>query len=394
MYTAEPNAQIQAAMGGMRYRPHGRVGRPAVTADAVARQTAVPRRDEGLATLPDGGNNPGEAGLIKTPSVARGVMMDVTVAICTWNRARLLDATLAQMCKLRVPAGLAWELVVVDNGSTDATPAVVDSYVGRLPIRRALEPNTGIANARNCALRSAKADLLLFTDDDVIVDEEWLNAYAEAAKRWPDAAYFGGAVTPLFETDPPRWIRENAQALGPVVGLRDLGTTERVLDADEPPFGANVAFRRNAFSTHRYDPRLGRTGGDQINGEDTMYCRGLAAAGFRGVYVPTAKVEHVFVAERMTPSYVRAYWVGAGRTEVRLGDPAAERVPRWVYRALLETHAKYFWHRMTGHRGWVKSMIRASRARGAWLEYRENRRGRGKGRSLGGADPRVVRPEQ
>lgn len=300
--------------------------------------------------------------------------MDVTVAICTWNRARLLDATLAQMCKLHVPAGLAWELVVVDNNSNDATPAVVDSYAGRLPIRRVVEPVPGVANARNCALRSAAADFLLFTDDDVMVDEEWLNAYVEAAKRWPDAGYFGGGVTPLYELEPPRWIRENADVLGPVVGVRDLGTAERVLDPDEPPFGANVAFRRQAFSTHQYDPRLGRTGGDQINGEDTTYCRGLAAAGFQGVYVPSAKVEHVFVASRMTPAYVRAYWVGTGRTEVRLGDPKAGRVPRWVYRALFETHAVYFWHRITGSRDWVKSMISASRARGQWLEYRQQSR--------------------
>lgn len=315
--------------------------------------------------------------------------MDVTVAICTWNRARLLDGTLAQMCRLHVPAGLAWEVVVVDNNSDDATPAVVDSYVGRLPIRRVVEPVPGVANARNRALHSATADLLLFTDDDVIVDEEWLKAYVDAASRWPDAAYFGGAVSPLYESEPPQWIRENADALKPVVGVRDLGTAERVLGPDEPPFGANVAFRRAAFSTHRYDPRLGRTGGDQINGEDTTYCRGLAAAGFRGVYVPTAKVEHVFIASRMTTAYVRAYWVGTGRTEVRLGDPHAGRVPRWVYRALFETHAKYFWDRITRNRGWVRSMIRASRARGAWLEYREQKRAGGKGPSLGGADPRV-----
>jgi glycosyltransferase involved in cell wall biosynthesis len=309
--------------------------------------------------------------------------MDVTVAICTWNRARLLDATLAELCKMRVPDGLDWEVVVVDNNSTDTTPSVVESYVGRLPIRRVVEPVAGIANARNCALRSARADLLLFTDDDVLVDDEWLNAYVEAARRWPDAGYFGGIITPWYELEPPSWIRENAEDLGPIVGVRHLGATERVLGPDEPPFGANVAFRRKAFSTQRYDPRLGRTRDDQVNGEDTTYARGLAAAGFQGVYVPSAKIKHYFVASRMTLAYVRAYSVGAGRTEVRLVDPGADRVPRWVYRVLVESYVEYFCRRLIAKKGWMKSMIRASRARGAWLEYREQRRAIGKGPSLG-----------
>jgi glycosyltransferase involved in cell wall biosynthesis len=300
--------------------------------------------------------------------------MDVTVAVCTWNRERLLDATLAQMCKLRIPAGLEWELLVVDNNSTDNTPAVVERYVGRLPIRRIVEPNAGIAHARNRAAQSAKGELLICTDDDVLVDEDWVVAYLDAAKRWPNAGYFGGVVTPWFEQDPPEWFRNNEDALAPVLALRDFGPVERALDPDEPPFGANMAFRRAAFSSQSYDPNLGRKGNDQINGEETTYCRALAAKGFEGAWIPSAKVQHYFVAARLTEEYVRAYWTGAGRTEVRLGDPKARRIPRWVYRALLESHADYLWRRAVGSSGWVKSMIRASRARGQWLEYREQSR--------------------
>ena len=120
--------------------------------------------------------------------------MDVTVAICTWNRAKLLDATLAQMCKLRIPSGITWELLVVDNNCTDDTPAVVERYADRLPVRRLDEKNQGMSYARNCAQRAAAADLLLWTDDDVLVDEDWLAAYVRAAARWPNAGYFGGLI--------------------------------------------------------------------------------------------------------------------------------------------------------------------------------------------------------
>src|SRR5689334_7868892 len=125
--------------------------------------------------------------------------MDVTVAICTWNRARLLDSTLAQFCKLRIPDGLTWELLVVDNNSTDDTRAVIEKYSGRLPVRRLLEAEQGASPARNRAIAEAAADLLLFTDGDVLVDEGWLAAYVEAAERWPNAGFFGGLITPWFE---------------------------------------------------------------------------------------------------------------------------------------------------------------------------------------------------
>ena len=81
--------------------------------------------------------------------------MDVTVAICTWNRADLLDRTLAEMAALRVPAGLRWELVVVDNNCTDHTDAVAARYAGRLPLRLLHQPTPGKSHAANLALDEA-----------------------------------------------------------------------------------------------------------------------------------------------------------------------------------------------------------------------------------------------
>ena len=118
--------------------------------------------------------------------------MDVTVAICTWNRARLLDTTLARMCSLRIPAGIRWELLVVDNNCTDETPAVIERYASRLPIRRLVEERQGTSFAKNCVLSQAEGELLVWTDDDVLVDENWLAAYLEAA---------AGGLTPATLAD-------------------------------------------------------------------------------------------------------------------------------------------------------------------------------------------------
>ena len=301
--------------------------------------------------------------------------MDVTVAICTWNRAKLLDATLAQMCKLRIPSGITWELLVIDNNCTDETPAVVERYADRLPVRHILEKRQGISFARNCAQRNAAADLLLCTDDDVLVDEEWFTAYVRAAERWPNAGYFGGLIEPWFEHDPPSWFRANELALAPAIALRDLGPVERELGADEPPFGANMAFRRAAFSSLEYDTWLGSHGDDQIRGEETTYIRVLAANGFQGVWVPSAKVRHYVFARRLTLRFVREYWGGLGRTQVRMEGAATDGTPpRWVYRALVTSHARYFWQRATRHPGWLQSLMEASRVRGVLMEHRNGQK--------------------
>src|SRR5437899_2703201 len=103
--------------------------------------------------------------------------MRVTVVICTWNRARLLDRTLTAMRRLRIPEATQWELLVVNNNCTDDTDEVIEKHLTHLPIRRLVEPEQGHSNARNRALTVATGDLILWTDDDVEVDPEWLLAY-------------------------------------------------------------------------------------------------------------------------------------------------------------------------------------------------------------------------
>ena len=82
--------------------------------------------------------------------------MIVTVAICTWNRAKLLDRTLTQMHQLRIPADVEWELLIVNNNCTDETDPIIARHETALPIRRLFEPNPGLSNARNCAVDKRK----------------------------------------------------------------------------------------------------------------------------------------------------------------------------------------------------------------------------------------------
>lgn len=124
--------------------------------------------------------------------------VSVSIAIWTWNRAKLLDQTLAAMRNLVGPPGVTWELLVVNNNCTDETDSVLVQDAARLPLQRLFEPTPGRSHARNTAVAHAQGDLMLWTDDDVPVDPQWLAAYVEAAKKVPDAAFFGVRIAPGF----------------------------------------------------------------------------------------------------------------------------------------------------------------------------------------------------
>lgn len=300
--------------------------------------------------------------------------MNVTVALCTWNRSRFLDATLAEMCKLRVPNGIDWELVVVDNNCKDDTPAVIESYSGRLPIRRVLEPRQGLAIARNRAREAARGDLLLLTDDDVLVDEGWLEGYVGAAERWPDAGYFGGVIVPSFDAAPPSWALDYAKFLAGAWAAIDLGPVERKMrpmetSPAETPFGPNMAFRRSAFMSLEFRPELGRIGADRVTADETQYCLTLASSGIVGVWVPSARLKHRVSAEQLSIDFIRRNLEGSGRTEVILERKVGTGAPRWLYRALVESHLKYAWRRATRHPDWFRSFMEVSNLRGKWTEY-------------------------
>ena len=108
-------------------------------------------------------------------------MLSVSVIVCTYNRSSVLADTLESFLHLRVPEGVGWELLVVDNNSKDQTREVVEGFAGRLPLRYLFEPRQGKTCALNLALKEAKGDLLLFTDDDVRLDPGWLASFVETA---------------------------------------------------------------------------------------------------------------------------------------------------------------------------------------------------------------------
>ena len=303
--------------------------------------------------------------------------MDISIVVCTWNWAEMLSRCLSHLAQLEIPQGLNWEVVVVDNNSSDNTQEVITQFTSKLPLRSFFEPRQGISFARNRALLEARGDLIVQTDTDALADTNLLGAYWEAARRWPKAEYFGGAIEPLFESEPKKWVTANLHLLEGAILIRNLGATERELRPGEQAFGANLAYRSSVFRNKNFNVRLGHIGQERLFGEETEILEGVRDRGGFGVWVPAATGKHFVPNSRMTPKYLRRYFFGMGRSHARMGKgPDAKKifgVPRPLYRQALAEFTKYFLAKIKGSTSWVEPYSRAYEMLGVMKESRAAR---------------------
>lgn len=256
--------------------------------------------------------------------------LDVSVVVCTRNRARQLGQFLQSMAELQTPDGLAWEVLIVDNGSSDETPDVIRGFADRLPISSVREETPGLSNARNRGVDEARGAYICWTDDDVLVDPQWLAAYVDAFKRHPDAVIFGGRILPHLEAPVTPWFDElkDTWPLTNLLAKRDFGDEETPLSLanDLMPWGANYAIRAAEQRSLRYDPSLGVSPDQRRLGEEADVLFRLSLNGAKGWWVPGSKVHHLIPASRQSLEYIVQYFRSHGETLAYLDsrdDPRA-----------------------------------------------------------------------
>ncbi len=298
--------------------------------------------------------------------------MRLTVAICTWNRARLLARALERLTTVEPPA-MPWEVLVVDNGSSDDTPRVLDHFARRLPLRRVVEAALGLSNARNAAVARQSGDYIVWTDDDVLVDQGWLRAYERAILRWPEAAVFGGPVRVQLEGPPPGWLKAVWASVAEAFAARDFGEMPLPLEPERRiPYGANYGIRVREQRLFPYDPARGRCGAAGSLGEETAVIRAVLERGGTGWWVPDAAVSHWVPRERQTVDYLRRYFALSGVTATPSGSAPASR--SGLIRRYLRAECSYRFRRLMGDpRRWIEPLIEASRIRGQLVRVRGSR---------------------
>lgn len=279
--------------------------------------------------------------------------MKYSIVIATYNRAGDLAGTLDSLAALR-PDG-PWEVVVVDNNSTDGTRGVVEAAAARFPVelRYVFERQQGRSPALNAGIRASRGAVVVTTDDDVRVPASWLNeAWRGLSTLGCD--FVGGRVLPIWMAPRPAWLPDHGGRQWAVIALLDYGP-EPIEFGARVPLGVNMAFRRSAFDrAGLLDPHTGRRAGTLLGQEVREWCIRARRAGLRGFYVPGMVVEHIIPAERLRKRYFRKwfYWRGISRARLYersgLDMEAPERttldfskvphiagVPRYLYRKAL-----------------------------------------------------------
>ena len=283
--------------------------------------------------------------------------MTFSVVIATFNRAADLRATLESLAGLQPRRD--WEVIVVDNNSTDETKAVVAAAAETFPapLRYLFEREQGRSPALNAGIRLARGEIIATTDDDVRVEPDWLDRAAEGLENL-QCDYVGGRVLPIWGAARPAWLPDRGGKHWAVIALLDYGA-EPIEFGARVPLGVNMAFRRQAFErAGLLDPHTGRKAGTLLGQEVREWCIRARAAGLRGFYLPDLVVRHVIPASRLNKAYFRRwfYWRGISRAmlyeKAGLDMEAPEQttldfrtvphvlgVPRYLYRKALASIA-------------------------------------------------------
>ena len=251
------------------------------------------------------------------------VDLKVTVAIPTYNRADFLRQTLVGITAQQFPRD-HFEVLVIDNNSQDDTRTVVARFDGARPEPRyILETSQGLDYARNRAIAEARGEIILFADDDILVEPDWIAQMtapllADAAER---IGAIGGEVIPVFPDGLPDWVREWH---APLAFRADTGP----LESRHSPMGANLAFPKKVFDRlGMFHTTLDRAAGNYFSGGDSEMVRRVRAAGLEVWFSPAAAVRHQMPRSRTTFRYARRHAFDSARSRVidRASQPGATR---------------------------------------------------------------------
>jgi glycosyltransferase involved in cell wall biosynthesis len=280
----------------------------------------------------------------------------ISVVICTYNRADMLPAALEDVLAQDHPDTPEFEVIVVDNNSSDATAAVVNRAASRdSRVRYLFEAQQGLSHARNAAIAAARAPVVAFTDDDVRVGRGWLAAIARAFREHPGASVVGGKVLPVWPAPPPPWL--TPAHWGPLA-LVDYGEQSIRVDADRQIclVGANLAVAARAFElVGTFAPAVQRVRDIVGSSEDHEFLQRLFHAGGFGVYDPRIVIRAAVQEDRLERQYHRRWHLGHGHFHALMRPDYFERseagricdVPAHLFRAALRDAT-----------GWIKARLR------------------------------------
>jgi glycosyltransferase involved in cell wall biosynthesis len=280
---------------------------------------------------------------------------EVSIVLPTYNRAADLPQAINSALD-QTAAPDTYELIVVDNNSTDETSRVVDHLVwqhaGR--IHGVLERKQGVAFARNAGISAARAEIVAFFDDDVLVTSNWVETILRTFEERSEIECIGGKVLPKWSTPPPVWLTSSHWA---PLALQDFGDTAMIVGADNPRglISANLACKKTLVDRiGGFTPEFQRVKDGIGSLEDDEWNRRLWKSGGTALYVPELVTTTDVPYTRLTRAYHRRWHCGHGRFYALL---RADEIERSTVGSLLGVPAHMYRAAMRDVAGWVTSAL-------------------------------------
>ena len=240
--------------------------------------------------------------------------MKASVVICTHNRKSFIAKSLASVLQQNFDKR-QFEVIVVDNGSTDGTSetarAFLASHSKKEQVRLVKEPTLGLSQARNRGLSEAQGQFVLYLDDDAVASPNWLLSMIKIFESDPKIAVVGGRIDPLWPSDKiPSWLSSDLWGHFSVI---DWGPGSHDLKKEQWLAGANIGYQKKALiESGGFSGKLGRKGKMLLSCEESLLNYQISKRGYRIVYSGESRVEHYVMPERMTPEWLmqRSFWQG------------------------------------------------------------------------------------
>ena len=291
---------------------------------------------------------------------------DISVVISSYNRCDRLHLALDSALDQET-GGVSYEVILVDNNSTDATRRLVETYCDRHSnLRYVFEPRQGVSYARNTGLALALSPIIAFADDDVQVATNWIATIKREFDCLPDVDCIGGRVLPRWTLPAPAWLSRDQWM---PLALQDYGDDPLFVDQRNPLclVTANLAFRREVFAElGLFSTRLQRVRDGIGSTEDAEFLERFWRTGRRSLYVPDLLVETEVPAERLTKAYHRRWHTGHGHFVAIMRSETMERSAG----RLFDVPAHLFKQAIKDAAGLLKCELVGDRARAFLLETR------------------------
>lgn len=298
----------------------------------------------------------------------------LSIIICTYNRAKYIGPLLESLAANTLPRS-EYEILLVDNNCKDNTRDICAQFAATHPditFRYAVETEQGLSAAKNCGIREAHGDLIVYVDDDALVDPNYLQDYVNYFEAHPEVMALGGPIEPLYETAEPEWMTPYTKAL--LTAWMNYGDKPREYPRGRYPGGGNAAYRKVVFDqVGVFNTELGRKGNLLLASEEKDIFDKMHTLGMKVLYIPGPVLHHCIPQAKLEEDYFNRLTLQIGKSE--RARTQAIGMGKYIKRLLSEvikwggTFVLLCIYTMQGHpyKGWKLVLFRKNVTKGLLL---------------------------